>query len=173
MPAPARARNLSLDWDLPAPDADALEAMGAPDIGGGVFLGDDVMPSGHVPFSRIFRRITTTLGWFGGGWPEFADPEYMAGGGSAVVLEIRVHMPTLLGVGDAYHLRPAVVGADQYTRLIMHNVLNTVTGECVAAGFAAGGLFNLNTRKLTKATPDQIGALMASAIPELAPPPAR
>lgn len=173
MPAPARARNLSLDWDLPAPDAVALEALGVQDIGGGIFLTGDTLAAGHVPFSRLFRRITTTLGWYSGGWPEFADDEYMKNGGSAVVLEIRVHMPTLLRTGDLYHLRPAVVGADKYTRLIMHNVLNTITGECVASGYAAGGLFNLKTRKLTLATPDQIDTLMQAAVPSLAPPSAR
>ncbi|MEM9600470.1 MAG: thioesterase family protein [Pseudomonadota bacterium] len=173
LPAPARARNLSLDWPLMAPQVITLDGLNVGDIGGGVFLPSDTMPAGHVPFSRIFRRITTTLGWFADGWPEFSDPGYMAQGGSAVVLEIRVHMPSLLRAGDVYHLRPAIVGADPYTRLIMHNVLNSVTGACVAAGYAAGALFDLNTRKLTKATLEQIDALMARAVPALAPPPAR
>ncbi|MEM7728960.1 MAG: thioesterase family protein [Pseudomonadota bacterium] len=169
MPAPARPRNLSLDWDLPAPDAAALERLGAADVGGGIFLPAETMPAGHVPFSRLFRRITTTLGWFSDGWPEFTDPAYMASGGSAVVLEIRVHMHSLLEAGDLYHLRPAVVSANPYTRIIMHNVLNTVTGESVASGYAAGGLFDLKARKLTKATPGQIETLMAAAVPSLAP----
>lgn len=171
LPAPARPRNLSLEWDLPAPTATELGDLDAADIGGGIFLPVDTMAAGHVPFSKIFRRITTTLGWFSGGWPEFADPEYMDNGGSAVVLEIRVHMPNLIYAGDAYHMRPAIVGADAYTRLIMHNILNTVTGESVCAGYAAAGLFNLNTRKLTKATDAQNATLMRAAIPSLAPPP--
>ncbi|MGB6229348.1 MAG: thioesterase family protein, partial [Litorimonas sp.] len=37
MPAPARARNLSLDTDLPGHSAEALTQAGAPSIGGGVF----------------------------------------------------------------------------------------------------------------------------------------
>lgn len=170
LPAEARARNLSVAWDLPTPGVDELHAMGAEDIGGGIFLPSDTMPTGHVPFSHIFRRITTTLGWYSGGWPEFSDPEYVKSGGSAVVLEIRVRMASLLKAGDLYHLRPAMVGANEYTRLIMHNVLNSVTGECVAAGYAAGALFNLNTRKLTKSTPEQIDTLMAAAITSFAPP---
>lgn len=173
LPAPARPRNLSLDWDLLSPNAAELETLGAGDIGCGVFLPADAMPGGHVPFSKIFRRITTTLGWFSGGWPEFADADYIAAGGSAVVLEIRVHMPTLLRAGDAYHMRPAVVDADAYTRLIMHNILNSVTGDCVVAGYAAAGLFNLNTRKLVKASDAQIDTIMQAAIPSLAPPPLR
>ena len=169
MPAPARPRNLSLDWDLPAPDATTLNTLGAEDIGGGIFLEADTMPSGHVPFSKIFRRITTTLGWFSEGWPEFADPVYIENGGSAVVLEIRVHMANFLRAGHAYHLRPAVVRAEPYTRLIMHNVLDSVTGACVASGYAAGALFDLNTRKLTKPTLEQNQTLMSAAIPSLAP----
>ncbi|MGJ8558636.1 MAG: thioesterase family protein [Litorimonas sp.] len=173
LPAPARARNLSLDWDMLRPTASELEDLGATDIGGGVFMPADTMPAGHVPFSKIFRRITTTLGWYSGGWPEFSDPDYIANGGSAVVLEIRVHMPTLIRAGDLYHMRPAIVDANPYTRLIMHNILNTVTGDCVVAGYAAAGLFDLNARKLTKATDAQISTLMQAGIPSLAPPPAR
>lgn len=173
LPAPARARNLSLDWDLPSPNASELDALGATDIGGGIFLPGETMPSGHVPFSKLFRRITTTLGWYSGGWPELTDPEYLARGGSAVVLEIRVHMPSLMRAGDVYHMRPAIVDANPYTRLIMHNILNTVTGECVVSGYAAAGLFDLNTRKLTKASDAQIATLMQAGISSLAPPPAR
>lgn len=167
MPAPARPRNLSLDWDIPSPTASELEALGVRDIGGGIFLEADTMPSGHVPFSKVFRRITTTLGWFTEGWPEFADPNYMKNGGSGVVLEIRVTMRSFLRAGDCYHLRPAVVRADPYTRTIMHNVLNSATGACVASGYAAGALFDLNTRKLTKATEQQIADLMSVAVPSL------
>ncbi|GHA88437.1 thioesterase [Algimonas arctica] len=173
LPAPARARNLSLDWELKSPAASELDYLGAADIGSGMFLPADTMPAGHVPFSKIFRRITTTLGWYSGGWPEFSDPDYIANGGSAVVLEIRVHMPNLLRAGDIYHMRPAIVDANPYTRLIMHNILNTLTGECVVAGYAAAGLFDLNARKLTKATDEQIGALMQAGIPSLAPPSTR
>lgn len=173
LPAPARARNLSLDWDLPSPSAADLDSLGADDIGGGIFLPADTMPAGHVPFSKLFRRITTTLGWYSGGWPEFADEAYVASGGSAVVLEIRVHMPSLMRAGDVYHMRPAIVSADPYTRLIMHNILNTVTGASVISGYAAAGLFNLNTRKLTKASDAQIDTLMQAAVPSLAPPTAR
>lgn len=169
LPAPAHARNLSLDWDLLSPTAAELEDLGAADIGGGVFLPAETMPAGHVPFSKIFRRITTTLGWYSGGWPELSDPDYLASGGSAVVLEIRVHMPSLLLAGDLYHMRPAIVDANPYTRLIMHNILNTVTGKSVAAGYAAAGLFDLNARKLTKATDAQISTLMQAGIPSLAP----
>jgi hypothetical protein len=170
LPAPARARNLSLDWELKSPAASELDYLGAADIGGGIFLPADTMPAGHVPFSKIFRRITTTLGWYSGGWPEFSDPDYVANGGSAVVLEIRVHMPSLLRAGDIYHMRPAIVDANPYTRLVMHNILNTMTGECVVAGYAAAGLFDLKARKLTKATDAQIDTLMQAGIPSLAPP---
>ena len=170
MPAPARPRNLSLDWQIARPRAEELESLGAKNIGGGIFLEADTMPAGHVPFSRIFRRITTTLGWFTEGWPEFSDPDYMKNGGSGVVLEIRVTMGSFLKAGDCYHLRPALVGADPYTRTIMHNVLNSATGGSVASGYASSALFNLKTRKLTKTTQEQIDGLMAVALPSLSPP---
>lgn len=170
MPEPARARNLSLDWDIPAHSADALDGLGVASIGGGVFRPDDIMPAGHVPLSKIFRRITTSLGWFSQGWPEFADPAYMRDGGSAVVLEIRVHAHHYISIGTAYDLRPAVAGAEGYIRNIMHNVLDVETGQSILSGYAAGGLFNLNTRKLTPMTDAQKTVLIGHSVEALAPP---
>ena len=170
MPAPARARNLSLDWALPARNRDALVEAGAQPIGGGVFLPDDAAAAGHIPVSRLFRRITTSLGWYGGGWPEFEDEAYAAAGGSAVVLEIRVRQPAYARAGTAYAIIPAVVGAEHYIRTIMHNVVDAVTGESLLTGYAAGGLFDLNTRKLTLPTDAQRAALQSRALSALAPP---
>lgn len=169
LPAPARPRSLSLDIDLPALNAETLTEAGAPSIGGGVFRTTEIMPAGHVPFSQIFRRITTSLGWYEGGWPEFFDPDYAASGGSAVVLEIRLVMHRFAEIGMAYELHPAVVGAKDYIRTIMHNIVEPGSGVSIASGYAAGGLFNLNTRKLTKPTEAQIAALTAVTIHALAP----
>ena len=170
MPAPARPRNLSLDWPLPARSRAELEAAGTGVIGGGVFLPGDATAAGHIPVSRLFRRITTSLGWYNGGWPEFSDPEYQASGGSAVVLEIRVRLPRLAHVGTAYAIAPAVVHAEHYIRTIMHNIVDVTTGESLLTGYAAGGLFDLNTRKLRMPTEDGLKALNAVAVEALAPP---
>ncbi len=169
LPAPARARNIDLTADHPPRTANALAEAGARDIGGGVFMPDDTLPAGHVPFSRIFRRVTTTLGWFSEGWPEFTDPAYAAAGGSGVVLEIRLTMHAFAGAGTAYALMPAFVGAEHYIRMIMHNVVDVATGKAIASGYAAGALFDLNTRKLTKPEPAQMDRLMAGAATALAP----
>ncbi len=169
LPAPARARNIDLEADYIARTAGELAEAGARDIGGGVFMPDDAVPAGHVPFSRIFRRVTTTLGWFSEGWPEFSDPSYAAAGGSGVVLEIRLRMHAFAGVGTAYALMPALVGAEHYIRLIMHNVVDVATGKAIASGYAAGALFDLNTRKLTKPEPAQMERLLGKAATALAP----
>ena len=170
LPTLARARNLSLETDIPGLTAAALTDAGAPSIGSGVFTQSETMSAGHVPFSRIFRRITTSLGWYEGGWPEFMDPDYAANGGSAVVLEIRLVMHQFAEIGMAYALQPAVVGAKDYIRTLMHNVVEPGSGLSIASGYAAGSLFNLNTRKLTQPTAEQITALQAITIPTLAPP---
>ena len=170
MPAPARPRNLSLEWPLPARSTDDLAKVGVAPIGGGMFRPDDATAAGHIPASRLFRRITTSLGWYDGGWPEFSDDAYAASGGSAVVLEIRVRLPHLARVGTAYTIAPAVVGADGYTRTIMHNVLDAVSGDSLLTGYAAGGLFDLNTRKLTKPDAAGLKALRSVAVAALAPP---
>lgn len=170
IPDAARPRNLTLDWEIPDPSAAELDALGASPIGGGVFRPDDVSPAGHVPFSKIFRRITTTMGWFSKGWPEFADPDYIKGGGSAVVLEFRVRAHNYVSAGTAYELRPAIASAQGYIRNIMHNVLDLETGLPILSGYAAGGLFNLNTRKLTPVSEAQRDVVMAHAVASLAPP---
>ena len=170
LPALARARNLSLETDIPGLTAAALTDAGAPSIGGGVFTQSETMLAGHVPFSRIFRRITTSLGWYEGGWPEFMNPDYAANGGSAVVLEIRLVMHQFAEIGMAYALQPAVIGAKDYIRTLMHNVIEPGSGLSIASGYAAGSLFNLNTRKLTQPTAEQIAALQAITISTLAPP---
>ena len=170
LPAPARPRGLSLDWPLPARSREQLQQAGVAPIGGGVFGPADAAAAGHVPASRLFRRITTSLGWYDGGWPEFSDAAYAAGGGSAVVLEIRVRLPNLAHVGTAYTIAPAVVGASGYTRTIMHNILDAASGESLLTGYAAGGLFDLNTRKLTQPTEAGLKALRSVAVEALAPP---
>ena len=170
MPAPARPRSLSLDWPLPGPSFGELTKAGAQSIGGGVFQPGESAATGHIPVSRLMRRITTSLGWFEDGWPEFADADYMAAGGSAVVLEIRVRLPRLARVGTAYEMVPVVVGASGMIRTIMHNMTDAVSGQSLLSGYAAGGLFNLQTRKLTAPSPAQMEALQASAVAALAPP---
>ena len=171
MPEAAHPRNLSLDWPLPALSRETLASEGATAIGGGVFLPNDADAAGYIPVSKLFRRITTSLGWFDGGWPEFEDPDYAAQGGSAVVLEIRVRLPRYAQIGTAYTLMPAVTGAQGYTRTIMHNIVDDVSGESLLTGYAAGGLFNLNTRRLTKPNDAQLNALHSVSISALAPPP--
>ena len=170
MPAPARPRNLSLDWPLPGRTLDDLADAGVQPIGGGVFRPHEATAAGHIPASQLFRRITTSLGWYQGGWPKFRDPAYQAGGGSAVVLEIRVRLPHLARVGTAYTIAPAVVGAEHLTRTVMHNVVDVASGESLLTGYAAGGLFNLNTRKLQAPEPDTLKALQRRAVSALAPP---
>lgn len=169
LPAPARPRNLSIESAIPGLTTSELLEAGAGAVGGGVFQTRDVLPAGHVPFSKIFRRVTTTLGWFNEGWPEFFDPDYMAQGGSAVVLEIRLVMHRYVGVGTAYELLPASVGADHYIRTLMHNVTDVSTGQSIASGYAAGALFNLKTRKMTKPSDEQLAALRSVSVPALAP----
>ena len=170
MPGPARPRNLSIETEIPAIDATSLEGQSVPSIGGGVFTPRDTMPAGHVALSSIFRRITTSLGWYADGWPEFNDADYVKNGGSAVVLEVRVRTHQYVDAGTAYDLRPALVAANTHTRLIMHNVLDVVSGASILSGYAAGGLFNLKTRKLTVLTPDQRDTLEKRAVRALAPP---
>ncbi|GLQ20681.1 hypothetical protein GCM10007854_16360 [Algimonas porphyrae] len=170
LPAPARARSIAIDTPVPAFDAATLDQAGVGTLGGGIFRPHETLAAGHIPFSQIFRRVTTTLGWFREGWGEFADPDFIAAGFSAVALEMRLVMHRIITPGTAYELRSGVAQSDGMVRTIMHNFVDQTDGAALAGGYAAGALFDLNTRRLVMPTRTQRDALDAVTIADLAPP---
>jgi len=62
-----------------------------------------------------------------------------------------------------------VISADRYTRTFLHNFNDAVTGECQSSYVVNGCLFNLKSRKLTKATPEQLNIIAPFIRADLTP----
>jgi len=54
--------------------------------------------------------------------------------------------------GDAYAYLPAMTSANSYTRQFVHNLVDPISGESWVSMQASGCKFDLNNRKLLKAT---------------------
>ena len=66
-------------------------------------------------------------------------------------------------------LNPSLVVSEKYRNVqIITNDGRTITGRAIASGYAAGALFDLNTRKLTKPEPAQMERLLGKAVTALA-----
>ena len=100
----------------------------------------------------FFGRTTSSIAWFREGWPEFEDPTYQESGMSAALLEMRAVIHRYPKRGDAYAYLPAMTSANSYTRQFVHNLVDPISGESWISMQASGCKFDLNARKLVKAT---------------------
>ena len=164
LPAPAKARNVDATTSFLGMSLDELEAAGASVIGTGVFGASELDITNRVTMGSFFGRTTSTIAWFREGWPEFEDPAYQAGGMSAALLEMRAVIHRYPGRGDAYTYLPAMIGANAYTRQFVHNIVDPVTGNSWVSMQASGCKFDLNTRKLVKATEADLALLETGRI---------
>ena len=152
LPKPAKARNVEAVARFRGMSLSELESAGAKVIGTGVFNASELDITNRVTMGSFFGRTTSTIAWFREGWPEFEDPAYQAGGMSAALLEMRAVIHHYPGRGDAYSYLPAMIGANAYTRQFVHNIVDPVTGKSWVSMQASGCKFDLNARKLVKAT---------------------
>jgi len=162
-PQPAMARNIDTTMTLQGHDRETLEGYGVTAIGAGVLTKDEMNAAGFATPEAMFGRSTSTVGWFGQGWPELYDADYMAAQGSAAVLEIYAIFHTDMRQGDSYEYRAGIISVDSYTRTFLYSFNDAVTGACLSSYIVNGCLFSLKTRKLTKSTPEQL-ALIAPHI---------
>lgn len=152
LPAPAKARNVDGARPFKGMSLSQLENAGAEQIGAGVFGASELDITNRVTMGSFFGRTTSSIAWFREGWPEFEDPAYQAGGMSAALLEMRAVIHRYPRRGDAYTYLPAITGANSYTREFVHNIVDPVSGESWVSMQASGCKFDLNLRKLVKAT---------------------
>lgn len=164
LPEPAKARNINLSDPQTGMYLQALEELGLPVLGAGVFGPEEADNTGHITPQAFFGRTTSSIGWYTNGWPEIHDEDYREGGGMAALLEARAVFHSWPEVGDAYAYVPAFLGANTYTRGILHNLLNPITGESYMSTVAMGCLFNTKTRSLVKTTDAQIEKLNSNLI---------
>ena len=159
LPSPAKARNVDGSVAFNGMSLSALETAGVSIIGTGVFGASELDITNRVTMGSFFGRTTSSIAWFREGWPEFEDPAYQAGGMSAALLEMRAVIHRYPGRGDAYAYLPALTGANAYTREFVHNVVDPVSGESWVSMQASGCKFDLNARKLVKASDADLALL--------------
>lgn len=158
-PAPAKPRNIDMSDPQTGMTLSELEALGLPVLGAGVFGPEEADNTGFVTPQAFFGRTTSSIGWYTDGWPEIHDENYREGGGMAALLEARAVFHNHPRVGDAYVYVPGFLGANTYTRGILHNLLDPITGKNYMSNVAMGCLFNTKSRSLVKTTPEQITLL--------------
>ena len=152
LPVPAKARNVDATASFKGMSLSALETAGAKVIGAGVFGVSELDLTNRVTMGSFFGRTTSSIAWFREGWPEFEDPTYQAGGMSAALLEMRAVIHSYPQSGDAYAYLPAMTSANSYTRQFVHNLVDPISGKSWVSMQASGCKFDLNKRKLVKAT---------------------
>jgi len=164
LPVPAKARNVESTKPFTGMNLSALEKAGAKVIGTGVFGASELDLTNRVTMGSFFGRTTSSIAWFRECWPEFEDPSYQAGGMSAALLEMRAVIHRYPGQGDAYAYLPAMTSANSYTRQFVHNIVDPVSGDSWVSMQASGCKFDLNTRKLVKATEADLDLLSKGQI---------
>ena len=167
LPAPAKARNVVTGRPHNVHSLSALEAAGVSVIGAGVFAESELDITERVTIGSFFGRTTSTIGWFKQGWPEFSDPDYFASGKAAALLEMRAVIHRHPTRGDSYLYAPVLTSANPYTREIVHNLLDPLTGQSWISMQASACKFDLNARKLIKTTPEELAVLEKNMIKQL------
>lgn len=157
-------RGIQYDEVLPAPSETELKDWGVRSIGSGVFQPSEMSSTGRAGAVALLGRTTETVGHIREAWPEMHEAEYRESGGSAALLEAFITIGSPAEVGDGYNFYSGIHSADAYTRRLVHNMVNVVTGENIFSMTGIGCLFNLKTRKLVKTLPDHIEQLNKKAI---------
>ena len=169
LPAQAKARNIDADVPFVGMNLTDLEVAGAKSVGAGVFGASELDIAGRVTMGGFFGRTTSTVGWFHEGWPEFDDPAYHESGKSGALLEMRAVIHRYPSRGNAYVYLPALTRANAYTRELVHNVVDPVSGLSWVSMQASGCKFDLKARKLIKTTEAELAILEKGQLPGVQP----
>jgi len=163
---PDSAKPRGLRWDAPhiGPDLATLKGWGMKPIGMGVFQDAEMDRTQAAKAEAILGRTTETIAAFKEGWEELQDAELRAQGLLGALLEMRAFINSPARTGDPYLFFSGVQSNNTHTRTLIHNIVNPVSGKNYSSMIAVGCLFNLNTRKLVKASPEQVVRIQANAI---------
>lgn len=164
------------DLEAVGPSRKTLDDWGAERIGAGVFRADEADIFNHIRGVSLLGRFTESVGNFRKGWPEAYGP-----GGlyhpdttepprlSGVLLEIRLHIHRDICPGQALEVWSGLLSATPSIRNLVHSLVDPVSGENYASAVATSAVIDLVERKLVRVTQDQLAALQANCLPELAP----
>jgi len=166
-PAPSLPRGFDPSLISTAPNETTLKSWNMTQTGVGVFQPREIGYHGYVNAPSFLGRTTETIAHFNDGYPEFKDKAFMASGMNGALLEARVflHVPTQEGTG--YRFYSGLSTGNEYTRHLIHHVVNAQTGAPIFSMLGIGCLFDMNKRKLLKATPEQVAVLEANSLPDL------
>ncbi len=163
-PQPSKPRNLSYDTKPQALNDSELKKLGVKQIGTGVFQPHEMGLDGSATPQALMGRTTETISHMTDGYPEFLDPDYHASGKSGALLEAQVFMNGRAEAGDGYKFYAGLVEGNSYTRKLIHNVVDVVTGVNLFSMIGDGCLFDLKARKLIKASDAQVAALQKNVV---------
>ena len=163
-PQPSKPRNLSYDTRPQAPSEASLIKLGVKHIGAGVFQPHEMGLDGSATPQALMGRATETISHMKDGYPEFLDSEYRESGKSGALLEAQIFLNHRAEAGDGYKFYSGLVSGNIYTRQIVHNIVDVITGKNFFSMIGDGCLFDLKARKLIKATDAQVAALKKNTI---------
>ena len=163
-PQPSKPRNLSYETKPKAPTEAQLIELGVKLIGTGVFLPQEMGLDGSLTPQGCMGRTTETVAHVTDGYPEFLDDNYRKSGKSGALLEAQVFLNRRTEAGDGYRFYSGVADGNSYTRTLIHNITDVVTGENIFSMIGDGCLFDLKARKLVKATEAQVAVLQKNIV---------
>lgn len=163
-PEPSKPRNLSYETKPQAPNEATLNKLGVKQIGTGVFQPHEIGLDGSATPQALMGRTTETISHMMDGYPEFLDAEYREGDKSGALLEAQVFLNRRAEAGDGYKFYSGLASGNSYTRKLIHNVVDVITGENFFSMIGDGCLFDLKARKLLKATEAQVAALQKNVV---------
>jgi len=166
-PMPSKPRGISYETQASALTETQLKNLGVKNFGAGVFQPADMGLDGTATPQALLGRTTETIAHNIDGYPEFLDPDYQTGGKSGALLEAQFFFNRRAEAGDGYHFYSGMTEGNTYTRTLIHNIVDVVTGENIFTMIGVGCLFDLNTRKLVKATEAQVAVLQDNIVPGL------
>ncbi len=167
IPTPAKPRGFSPDLNSVAPTEADLKRWHANPIGVGVFQPGEIGHHGHVTAQAFLGRTTETIAHFKDGYPELHDVKAREAGLSGAMLEARAFIHARPQAGDGYRFYSGIQSGNRYTRNLVHHMVDAQTGSCLFSMLGVGCIFDLNSRRLVKATEAQVATLETLALKDL------
>lgn len=168
---PPECDTRSIDLDPPTLDAseERADALGLKPIGRGLINANEVDALGHMRAEFAFGKISDSVVHFEDAFPDHwtamraGEPLEVAG----AVLEARIVMRQWPQAGEGYVIRSGVKAVNDKVRTLVHWVIDPATGANLWSMEAVACLMDLNTRKMKRASEDEVAALAQHIVPGL------
>lgn len=163
IPRPPDCQTRSLDLNPPSLDAslERADALGLEPIGRGLINADEVDALGHMRAEFAFGKISDSVIHFKDAFPHHwramreGRPLDVAG----AVLEARIVMRRWPRAGEGFVIRSGVKAVNDKVRTLVHWAIDPVSGANWWSMEVVACLMDLNTRKMKRASEDEVSAL--------------